>query len=238
MLLELVFKKTIALAALCLIASPVLAQETAKVSTAQTATASATLSAEGELIGNILTTKANQITKVPNAQVSLVSQGKVIDSVTADASGNFSFANVHPGPYQIVGAAAGLVGSQAFDVAPFAEAQGVAPGQVMLTQSAPEVMYDSYSSAPVQSLSTGCSTCNTCNTCSTCAGGGSGIGGRLGGGIGRGFGGGIGSGIGGRGLLGRGILSGPRGLLVAGGIAGGVVAIAVDDDENDASPDF
>ena len=224
MLLDIVFKRLTALAAVALIASPVLAQETTTVSKVQTAqaTATATLSAEGELTGNVLTTNANQITKVPNAQVSLVSQGKVIDSVTADASGNFSFANVNPGPYQIVGAAAGLVGSQAFDVAPFADAQAVAPGQIMLQQSAPEVMYDSYSSAPVQSLSTGC-------TCSACTGGGLGggsFGSRLGGGFGgRSFGGGLGS------RLGGGLLSGPRGLLVAGGVAGGIIAIS------DSSPD-
>jgi len=233
MLLKTVFKNICAIAAVALIASPALAQESAPAISTQVApAATATLSADGQLTGNVLTAKADKVTQVPNAKVSLVSQGKVIDSVTADASGNFSFANVHPGPYQLVGTAAGMLGSNALTVAPFAKSQPVTPGRVMLEPSAPQVIYDSYASAPVASLSTGC---NTCNACSTCGGGG------LGGGIGSGYGGGIGSRLGGgfgggsgfgggRLLGGRGLFS-PRGLLIAGGLAGGLSAI------DDASPD-
>lgn len=222
MLLDL--KKLTAIAAVCVMATTVVAQETAQITTqpANPAT-TATLSADGQLTGNVITANADQITQVPNAKVSLVSQGKVIDSVTADATGNFSFANVHPGPYQLVGTAAGMLGSNALTVAPFAKSQPITPGRVMLQPSTPQVMYDSYSSAPVASLSSGCSSCNTC------AGGGS---------IGGGYGGGIGSRLGGARLGGRllggsrgGLLSTPRGWLVAGGVAAGVAAIA------DSSPD-
>lgn len=220
------FNKIAAILAVCLIASPVfaqVAQETAKI-TPQASTA--TLSSDGQLTGSVITATADQ---VPNAQVSLVSQGKVIDSVTADASGNFSFANVHPGPYQLVGTAAGLLGSNALTVAPFVTAQPVTPGRVTLqpTAAAPQVLYDNVATAPVASL--GCNTCNpapvsTCNACSTCGGG-------FGGGN---FGGSIGSRLGGR-LVGggRGGLLSPR-LLIAGGLIGGLTSI---DSVDDASPD-
>lgn len=221
MILDTVFKKFTAIAAVCLIASPALAQQPAATPT-QTAptTVTATLSQDGQLTGNVLTSKANEVTQVPNAKVSLVSQGKVIDSVTADAAGNFSFANVHPGPYQLVGTAAGMVGSNALTVAPFVASQPVTPSQVMLQSSASEFAYDSFSSAPLTSFSTG--GCNVCNSAGFGGGGsfgGGSIGGRIGGGR-----------IGGRLLGGRGLLS-PRGLLVAGGVAGGVIAIS------DSSPD-
>lgn len=225
-----------AIAAVCLIVSPV-AGQTAQKSNID-ATATAMLTANGNLSGNVTSAKAT----VGQAKVSLVSQGKVIDSVTTDESGNFSFANVNPGPYQIVGSAEGMVGSSALNVAPFADVASAAPAQVMLQGGSADVMYDSYSSAPVSSLST----CNACNSCNTCGGGGLGggnglglgnggglgsrLGGNFGGGIGGGnFGGGFGSGIGSR--LGGGLLSSPRGLLVIGGLAGGLASI------QDSSPD-
>lgn len=213
------FKQIAAIAAVCLMASPAFAQET-----------TATLSSDGQLTGNVLTSSADKVTQVPNATVSLVSQGKVIDSVTSDASGNFSFANVHPGPYQLVGTAAGMLGSNALTVSPFVASQPVTPGKVILEPSAPQVMYDSVAAAPVAALAGGCNTCNAapapaptpcnaCNACNTCGGGGFGggsFGGRL-----------LGSARGG--LLGR-----PGRILAVGGLIGGLASI--DDDDNVVSP--
>ena len=193
------------------------------------------LSADGQLSGKVATVNA----QVPNAKVSLVSQGKVIDSVTTDASGNFSFANVNPGPYQIVGSADGMVGASALNVAPFADAAAAAPATVMLESASADAIYNDFGSTPVSSFSenpvasynSGCG-CNaapvsTCNTCNTCGGGG--IGSRLGNLGGGNFGGGFGGGLGGR--LGGGLLANPRSLLLIGGLAGGLAAI------EDSSPD-
>ena len=229
-----------AIAAVCLIVSPITGQtgENAQTSIMEATTM---LSADGQLSGKVATSNA----QVPNAKVSLVSQGKVIDSVTTDASGNFSFANVNPGPYQIVGSADGMVGASALNVAPFADAAAAAPATVMLQSSGAEAIYNDYGSTPVSSFSQnpvasyntgcGCSACSAApvSSCSTCGGGG--LGSRLGGGIGGGplgggFGGGsFGGGIGGR--LGSGLLSSPRSLLLIGGLAGGLAAI------EDSSPD-
>jgi hypothetical protein len=190
------------------------------------------LSANGNLSGNV----TSATSQIPNAKVSLVSQGKVIDSVTTDDSGNFSFANVNPGPYQIVGSAEGMVGSAALNVAPFAEAGAAAPATVTLQGATADAMYDTYSATPVSSFSTSpVASYNTSCGCNTCGGGGLGSrlglgGGNFGGGLGGGnFGGGLGSGIGSR--LGGGLLTSPRGLLLIGGLAGGLASI------EDSSPD-
>lgn len=222
-----------AIAAVCLIVSPVAGQTS---ETTNNSAAIAMLSANGNLSGNV----KSATSEVPQAKVSLVSQGKVIDSVTTDESGNFSFANVNPGPYQIVGSADGMVGSSALNVAPFAEAAGAAPATVMLQGASADAMYDAYSATPVSSFSTnpvasyntggcGCSAAPSCNTC-----GGGGLGSRLGNIGGGNFGGGLGGGnfaggLGGR--LGGGLLTSPRGLLLIGGLAGGLASI------EDSSPD-
>lgn len=229
-----------AIAAVCLIVSPV-AGQTAETSIMESAS-TAMLSANGNLSGNV----ASATSKISNAKVSLVSQGKVIDSVTTDETGSFSFANVNPGPYQIVGSAEGMVGSSALTVAPFAEAAGTAPATVMLQGASADAMYDAYSATPVSSFSTnpaasyntgscGCSACAAAaSPCNTCGGGGLGSrlgnigGGNFGGGIG---GGNFGGGLGGR--LGGGLLSSPRGLFLAAGLAGGIAAIADDDQSPD-----
>ena len=83
------FKMIAALVAVCLMGTPVFAQGTAQSTQITPQSTTATLSSDGQLTGNVITSTADH---VPNAQVSLVSQGKVIDSVKTDASGNFSFA--------------------------------------------------------------------------------------------------------------------------------------------------
>ena len=225
MLLKNLIRAT-AIAAVCMMVSPVTGQTSDSLSGDST-----TLSAEGMLIGNVRTATADVVN---NAKISLVSQGKVIDSVVSDESGSFSFSNVNPGPYQIVGSANGMVGAQAFHVGAFNETASAAPASVILQASAQESVYETvgtaplaaYSNAPVAEYSS-CSSCNTCNACNTCGGGVAG---------GTGFGGG--GGFGGR-LAGG--IAGNRRLLLAGGLIGGIVAIAVDDDDDDdddASPDF
>ncbi len=215
--------KAAALVAVCFIVSPVMGQTAQKSLTGATTM----LSADGKLVGNVSTTRAGIVN---NAKVSLVSQGKVIDSVKTDANGSFSFANVNPGPYQIVGSANGMVGAQALHVGPYTEATNAAPASVILQTSNQEAVYDAYASAPVSSFSSA-PVANYGSGCTSCSGGGLG-GGYVAGGGGGMFGGGLGGGgLGSR--LGGGLLASPKGLLLLGGLAGGLAAI----DGDDASPD-
>lgn len=219
------YSKLLAMAAACLLAAPASAQEVASNTAAadvKTTTAEAdpsistNLSADGRLQGNVKTANAEDANQIANANISLVKQGKVIDSTVADASGQFSFANVNPGPYQVVGTAPGFVGSQAVQVGQFVQSQPTPmASQPIIMHNAPaQAAYNAYSSAPVSSLSApaGPSFGYAGN------GGGFGGGGRVFGGASRGFGNGR-------------LLSSPRGLLVVGGIVGGLAAI------NDSSPD-
>lgn len=243
MFLKSLLKKTLTMAAACLLASSAMAQEVPMILTevaAETVTtktiqaAPTMLSETGILSGMIIAPTSStegEIQNVANARVSLVSHGKVIDIVTADETGSFSFANVQPGEYQVVGSAEGLVGSQLFQVASFTKPATItAPSTVMLQPASPQVTYDAFGSAPVAALSGSCGTCgtpapcNTCNSCSTGFGGGGSVGGRFGGGLGSRLGGGLGS------RLGGGLLSRPGiGLIGLAGLAGL--------DGDDASPD-
>lgn len=213
MFLNFTFKTTVALIALGLIAAPTVAQKTdAEPKVAKKTVENSWLSAEGKLEGNIVLASHNETVTAADAQVSLVSKGKVIDSVKADAAGNFSFANVEPGPYQIVGHSGPMVGSQSVNVAPFAPSQPVQPNQVVLQQGSP-VSMETWGEAPVSSMSSPVPAGQP----------------SFGFPGGRGFGGGgIASGGGG---IGRRLLTTPRGLLIVGGIAGGLAAI------DDSSPD-
>ena len=232
MLLNSVRKTFTVVAATCLLACPALAQEIVETQPETTATAAvqtlpAMLSAEGDLSGTVIAPASEgESTEVANAKVSLVSQGKVIDVVTADDAGVFSFANVNPGEYQVVGSANGLVGSQLIKAASFSKTAPAAPSKVILQPAASQSVYDSYGSAPVASfMPSSCSACNTCNTCS--AGGSFGgrlSGGRFGGGLGSRLGGGLGSGAGG-------------GLLARPGLLLGLGGLAFIDGDDDASPD-
>lgn len=222
-------KKFAAVLACCLIAVPAMAQEAAvktapavKATTAvATAPAVATtlkkeatqvmLTKERVLEGNAFRTDSDKV--AADVKVTLSADGKVIDSVKTDEKGNFSFANVAPGAYQILGSADGFVGSQNFDVVDFASPAIGSPCSVGMCGASSDVIYDSFESAPVSSFSSTCGACNACNTC----GGGLG-GGRIGGGR-----------LGGR--LGGGLLSNGRiGLIGLAGLAG----LAGDD----ASPDL
>lgn len=223
MLLNSVFKKFIAMAAVGFMSAPVVAQVNeaaapeAPVVKAVAQAAVATLSVEGKLTGNVMMSNNDEMVQVPNAKVSLVADGKVIDAVTADGEGNFSFTDVKPGPYKLLGATDKLFGAQPINARTVSFAKPVATSRVVLSNATPSAIYQGIGSAPC-----GCS-----------GGGGGGFGG--GGFSGGGFGGGGFSG-GGGGLL-RGGLGGSRRLFLVGGIATAIAVAVGDNDDDNASPD-
>lgn len=171
------------------------------------------LTKDGALEGKAVRTGTDQV--AANVKVSLSADGKVVDAVESDEKGNFSFASVAPGVYQVLGAADGFVGSAAYDVVGYDSGSSCSACSLGVAPVSSEIVYDNYSSAPVSSFSGGCSICGSCNTCGGGLGGGSigGGGGRL---------------LGGR--LGGGLLNGRIGLVGLAGLAG---LAGIDD----ASPD-
>jgi len=164
---------------------------------------------DGSLSGKVFAKVAGEETPV-DAKVTIASEGVVIDSVQSE-NGAFSFANIAPGAYTLTGVTQDFAGGQSYDVAPYAST-GCTSCNLGL-QSTNDIVYQDSAvyDAPV-------SACGSCgSTCGSCGGGGFGGGGG-------GFGGG-----------GGGLFSG-RNLLRA-GLIGGVVAIAVSDDDDDVSAD-
>jgi len=220
-------KKFAAVAICFLIAGSAFAQQATSDLTDSAAKESATavasdvlkvmLDEEGALVGNAFVSDSEDEVAA-NVKVSLSVDGKVVDTVETNESGNFVFANVAPGAYQVLGTGDGLVGSQSFDVVGFTDSVAASPCSLGMCGASSDVVYDTCGSAPVESFSS--APCSTCNACSSC-----------GGGLGGGFGGG-GGGLGGR-LGGGGFFSRPGRLLAVGGLIGGLAAI----DGDDASPD-
>jgi uncharacterized membrane protein YgcG len=165
-----------------------------------------TLQEDGSLKGKAFVAATDEAV---DAKITLSQDGEVVSTVATDEKGNFSFANVEPGVYNMVGTASPYVGSAAVTVAPYAQDAGCSVCNMGLTEAAPEVAYETCGSAPAAS----------------CGCGGGGVIGGGGGGYAGGGGGLLG---GGGGLLSRPLL----GL----GVAGGIIAVAVSDDDDDASP--
>ena len=185
------------------------AVETAAVATQEAAQAKAMLNEEGELVGKAVLTDQED-SPAADVKVSLTTEGKVVSETETDEEGNFAFASVAPGAYQVVGSADGLAGVQSYDVVGYSEGAVASPCSLGMCGASSDTVYDTCGQAPVSSLSS----CSSCNACNACGGGG--------------FGGG------GGGLLGRGggLFSNPRRLLLVGGLIGGLAAI----DGEEASP--
>jgi len=189
----------------CLFAASAMAQEAA-VETTPAAVKKATenvkvmLTEDGTLEGNAVRTDSKAV--AANVKVTLSADGKVVDAVETDEKGNFSFANVAPGAYQMLGSADGMVGSAAYNVIGYDAGSSYDAYPLSMSPASSDFVYDSYASQPVSSFASGC------NTCGGGLGGGS-LGGRLGGGFGSRLGGG------------GGLLSNPRiGLIGLVGLAG------------------
>ena len=225
-------------------ASTISAQEAD--SQSELAPASVTLTADGELVGNAFA-NVNGADQPVEAKITISKDGVVVDSIYAQEDGSFAFPSVAPGVYNMYGAAANFAGGAAVTVLP-SSAPATAPLTLGLSSAATagyaglaQATCSSCAPAPVVS-SCGCSAppVSPCGCGGGVGGGGLFNGGLLnGGGLtgggfgGGGIGGGLTGGFGGGGI-GGGLLSNP---LVRIGAIGGIVAIAVDDDDDDASPD-
>lgn len=212
------FRCSLPLVAAGLLALPVAAQgadvtqETVRVN----------LTANGALAGRVVTMLDSEETPVV-ARVSLTADGKTVATSTTDVVGNFSFDDVKPGTYEMVGVSGQYVGGQSIVVGEAVEggesSVELRVSTAATTTVAPIANAPLSAYAPVQAGSE-CSACaapavSSCNSCNACSAGGGG------------FGGGGGSVFGGSSSL--------RRLLLLGGAVAIPVAIAAGDDA--ASPD-
>ena len=111
---------------------------------------------EGTMTGFVFQNVQDQQKPVP-AKVTLASAKEIVDSQITDENGMFSFANVEPGVYTVVGTASGMVGDQVVEVGTFEPTNAsftempleVAPGYDA------GVVYDSYGDYPVETFAHG-----------------------------------------------------------------------------------
>jgi len=198
------------------------------------------LSEDGTLVGHVFAMMENEEAPIAG-KVTLTSAGQTVSTLETDETGNFSFKDVQPGKYNMIGVAGSYVGNTVIEVTPFEAEPTEEAGEytavpLLVAPSYSPQVFESYGDAPVQtfaapaqsfscgtpeyvegySVGGGCSTCG--GGCSTCGGGGF---------SGGGFGGGrFGGGIGGRGLNFR------RLALI-----GGTVGLAVGIGTSSSSPD-
>ena len=164
------------------------------------------LDEEGKLNGNVFLKLDDDQKKPVDANVTLSHDGMVVGTLTADEEGAFAFQSLDPGSYEMFGTSDSYIGGQSVDVVPYSSGSGCSSCDLGLSNG--------YTSEAAYD-NYAAAPCGSCNSC--------------GGGCGSGGGGGL---LGGGGLGGGGL---GRKLLI-GGLIGGVVAIAVDDDD-DNSPD-
>ena len=179
------------------------------------------LTQNGALAGRVVTMLESEETPVV-ARVSLTADGKTVATSTTDIIGNFSFDDVKPGTYEMVGVSGQYVGGQSIVVGEAVEG-GESSVELRVSTAATAAPI---ANAPLSALSPvqggACSSCASpapASSCSTCGGG-------VGGGIGGGIGGGGGAAFGGSSSL--------RRLLLIGTAVAIPVAISGDDG---ASPD-
>ena len=200
-------------AALALAAAPTIAQEVTVQQTEIMTTPSVEkieINEDGSLTGKVYAKVASEEIPV-DAKVTLAKNGVVIEAVQTE-NGSFSFANIAPGVYTLSGSAVGFTGAQTYDVGPYTGAGSTFSLDLQNTNNLVQQAPQSFQASPI--YNTPASATTTYGPATTYGSGGGGVS------SGGGFGGGR--------LLGR--RFGRRGLLRA-GLIGGVVAIAVEDDD-------
>ena len=191
------------------------------------------LSENGTLVGHVFALMEDEEAPIAGKVTLTSSEGQTVSTLDTDATGNFSFRDIQPGKYNMIGVAGNYVGNKVVEVTPFngvsAEEEAYTAVPLMVAPSYSPQVYDNYGSAPVETFSGGCTSCGQTAAptyvegysvgggCSSCSGG---SGGGFGGGGGFGSGGGLAGGIGGNVAF--------RRLALIGGTVGLAVGISSD----------
>ena len=162
--------------------------------TVEASTVRVVLNESGALEGRVFAMLGSEETPMV-AKVSLASDGKTVASSETDVIGNFSFSDVEPGTYTMVGVSGEYVGDQVVVVSTASDLEDEASGGVytsLALQVAPVDVYSdaSYAGIPMDSYAAPISECGSCGACDSCGVSSVSACGSCGGGVGGGIGGG------------------------------------------------
>ena len=162
--------------------------------TVESSTVRVVLNESGALEGRVFAMLGSEETPMV-AKVSLASDGKTVASSETDVIGNFSFSDVEPGTYTMVGVSGEYVGDQVVVVSTASDLEDEASGGVytsLALQVAPVDVYSdaSYAGIPMDSYAAPISECGSCGACDSCGVSSVSACGSCGGGVGGGIGGG------------------------------------------------
>ena len=160
--------------------------------TVEASTVRVVLNESGALEGRVFAMLGSEETPMV-AKVSLASDGKTVASSETDVIGNFSFSDVEPGTYTMVGVSGEYVGDQVVVVSTASDLEDEASGGVytsLALQVAPVDVYSdaSYAGIPMDSYAAPISECGSCGACDSCGVSSVSACGSCGGGIGGGGG--------------------------------------------------
>ena len=160
--------------------------------TVESSTVRVVLNESGALEGRVFAMLGSEETPMV-AKVSLASDGKTVASSETDVIGNFSFSDVEPGTYTMVGVSGEYVGDQVVVVSTASDLEDEASGGVytsLALQVAPVDVYSdaSYAGIPMDSYAAPISECGSCGACDSCGVSSVSACGSCGGGIGGGGG--------------------------------------------------
>lgn len=162
--------------------------------TVESSAVRAVLNESGALEGRVFAMLGSEETPMV-AKVSLAADGKTVASSETDVIGNFSFSDVEPGTYTMVGVSGEYVGDQVVVVSTASDLEDEASGGVytsLALQVAPVDVYSdaSYAGIPMDSYAAPISECGSCGACDSCGVSSVSACGSCGGGVGGGIGGG------------------------------------------------
>ena len=140
--------------------------------TVESSTVRVVLNESGALEGRVFAMLGSEETPMV-AKVSLASDGKTVASSETDVIGNFSFSDVEPGTYTMVGVSGEYVGDQVVVVSTASDLEDEASGGVytsLALQVAPVDVYSdaSYAGIPMDSYAAPISECGSCGACDSC----------------------------------------------------------------------
>ena len=111
------------------------------------------LTEDGQLSGHVFAMMDDEEAPIAG-KVALTADGKTISAIETDATGNFSFEDVKPGLYTMIGVAGEYVGDKVIEVTPFStDGEYTAIPLAVAPKMNAGGVFNSYSAMPMQTFS-------------------------------------------------------------------------------------